>query len=34
MELIRIKNVTKQYKNGVTAIYDLSLSIKKAHLSL
>ena len=29
MELIRIKNVTKQYKNGVTAIYDLSLSIKK-----
>ena len=29
MELIKIKNVTKQYKNGVTAIYDLSLSIKK-----
>ena len=29
MELIRIKNVTKQYKNGVTAIYDLNLNIKK-----
>ncbi len=29
MDLIRIKNVNKQYKNGVTAIYDLSLSIKK-----
>ena len=29
MELIRIKNVTKKYKNGVTAIYDLSLGIKK-----
>lgn len=29
MELIRIKDVTKQYKNGVTAIYDLNLKIKK-----
>lgn len=29
LELIRIKNVTKQYKNGVTAIYDLNLKIKK-----
>lgn len=29
MDLIRLKNVTKQYKNGVTAIQDLSLSIKK-----
>ncbi len=29
MELIRINDVTKQYKNGVTAIYDLNLKIKK-----
>lgn len=29
MELIRIKDVSKQYKNGVTAIYDLNLRIKK-----
>ena len=29
MDLIRLKNVYKQYKNGVTAIYDASLSIKK-----
>ena len=29
MDLIKIKNVNKQYKNGVTAIYDLSLNIKK-----
>ena len=29
MELIRIKDVYKQYKNGVTAIYDLNLKIKK-----
>lgn len=29
MELIRIKDVSKQYKNGVTAIYDLNLKIKK-----
>ena len=29
MDLIRLKNVSKQYKNGVTALYDLTLSIKK-----
>lgn len=29
MELIRVKNVSKQYRNGVTAIYDLNLKIKK-----
>lgn len=29
MDLIRFKNVKKQYKNGVTAIYDLDLTIKK-----
>ena len=29
MEFIRFKNVTKQYKNGVTALYELSLSIEK-----
>ena len=29
MDLIRLKNVTKKYKNGVTAIYNLSLSIEK-----
>lgn len=29
MDLIRINNVKKQYKNGVTAISDLNLSIKK-----
>ena len=29
MDLIRLQHVTKKYKNGVTAIYDLSLSIKK-----
>lgn len=29
MELIRIKDVSKQYRNGVTAIYDLNLKIKK-----
>ena len=29
MEFIRIKDVTKQYRNGVTAIYDLNLGIKK-----
>lgn len=29
MDLIRLKNVYKQYKNGVTAIYDINLSIKK-----
>ena len=29
MDLIRLKNITKKYKNGVTAIYDLSLAIEK-----
>ena len=29
MELIHIKDVTKEYKNGVTAVYDLNLRIKK-----
>jgi len=29
MNLIRMKNVRKVYKNGVTAIHDLDLSIKK-----
>lgn len=29
VELIRVNNVTKQYKNGVTAVYDLNLKIKK-----
>ena len=29
MDLIRMKNVKKKYRNGVTAIYDLNLKIKK-----
>ena len=29
MEFIRFKNVTKQYKNGVVALYNLNLSIEK-----
>lgn len=29
MEFIRFKNVTKQYKNGVVALYDLNISIDK-----
>ena len=29
MDLIRIKNVEKKYKNGVTAIYDLNIAIEK-----
>ncbi len=29
MDLIRIKNVEKKYRNGVTAIYDLNLAIEK-----
>ena len=29
MDLIRIRNVEKKYKNGVTAIYDLNLAIEK-----
>lgn len=29
MEFIRFKNVEKTYKNGVNAVYDMNLSIKK-----
>lgn len=29
MDLIEIKNVSKKYKTGVNAIYDLSLNVKK-----
>lgn len=29
MELIRLRNVQKKYKTGVTAVYDMNLSIKK-----
>ena len=29
MDLIRINNVKKQYKNGVTAIHDMNLNIEK-----
>jgi cell division transport system ATP-binding protein len=29
VELIKTKNVVKQYKNGVTAIYNLNLKVKK-----
>ena len=29
MAFIELKNVTKQYKNGVTALYDLNLEIEK-----
>ncbi len=29
MELIRLRNVSKRYKNGVTAIYNMNLKIKK-----
>jgi len=29
VELITLRNVNKKYKNGVTAIYDLDLKIKK-----
>ena len=29
MDLIRIKNVKKVYKNGVTAVNDITLNIKK-----
>jgi len=29
MDLIKIKHVDKKYKNGVTAIYDLDVSIEK-----
>ena len=33
MDLIRIKNVEKKYKNGVTAIYDLNVDIEKGSFS-
>jgi len=29
VELIRINDVSKQYKNGVTALYDINLKVKK-----
>lgn len=29
MELIKIVDVTKQYKNGVAALYDINLKVKK-----
>ena len=29
MDFINIKNVMKQYKNGVTAVYDLNLTVNK-----
>ena len=29
MDLIRIRDIKKTYKNGVTALYDLTLTIKK-----
>ena len=29
MELIRINNLEKKYKTGVTAIYDFDLKVKK-----
>ena len=29
MELIRIKDLEKKYKTGVTAIYDFDLKVKK-----
>ena len=29
MDLIRMKNVKKTYKNGTTALYDLTLNIQK-----
>lgn len=29
MSFIELKNVTKQYKNGVTALYDLNIEIEK-----
>ena len=34
MDLIRVRHVNKTYKNGVTAIYDLDLTIKKENLFL
>ncbi len=29
MDIIRLKNINKRYKNGVTAIHDLNLTIEK-----
>ena len=29
MEYINIRNVMKQYKNGVTAVYDVNLTVNK-----
>ena len=29
MDLIRLRNINKTYKNGVTAIYDMDLTIRK-----
>ena len=29
MDLIRVRNVTHTYKSGVTALYDLDLTIEK-----
>jgi len=29
LDIIRLKNVKKKYKNGVTAIHDLNLTIEK-----
>ena len=29
MSLIKVRNVKKQYKNGVTALYDVDLDINK-----
>ncbi len=29
MDIIRLKNIKKQYKNGTTALYDLNLNIEK-----
>ena len=34
MDLIRIRDARKTYKNGVTAIQDLNLDIKKGELVL
>ena len=31
MEFIKFRNVEKTYKNGVNALYDLNLEIKKGH---
>lgn len=33
MDLIRLRNVNKTYKNGVTAIYDMNLNVKKGEFA-